>query len=69
MDEIKPYIDEDGTLVIPFECADHRHKYWKQEGDPLSAILREAGVPEEDWAKYTHELFQAEPPEPAEENE
>lgn len=53
MDEIKPYIDEDGTLVIPFECADHRYKYWKEEGAPLDELLEELDVSDEVWKKYS----------------
>lgn len=67
MADNKPYLDENGDLVIPFECADHRFKYWKKEGAPLSEILREAGVPEERWAEFTHEPFEPEPPEPDDE--
>lgn len=57
MDEIKPYFDEDGILVIPFECSDHAYKYWKQEGKPITAILEELGADEATWAKYTHVKF------------
>ncbi|WP_285907214.1 hypothetical protein [Pseudodesulfovibrio pelocollis] len=54
MDKTKPHLDEDGTLVIPFECADHGYKYWKQEGRPLADILTELGVDEATWAAYTN---------------
>ncbi|MFH1913360.1 MAG: hypothetical protein ABIK45_03690 [Pseudomonadota bacterium] len=54
MDKIKPHLDEDGTLVIPFECADHGYKYWKQEGRSLADILTELGVDEATWAAYTN---------------
>ena len=57
MDESKPYFDDDGTLVIPFECSDHTYKYWKQEGKPITDILKELGVDQDAWAKYTHEKF------------
>ena len=57
MDTIKPYFDEDGTLVIPFECSDHAYKYWKQEGKPITDILKELGADEAAWARYTHEKF------------
>lgn len=42
-----PYIDDNGDLIIPFSCADHRYKYWKQEGMPLAEILTELGVDQE----------------------
>jgi len=54
MDKTIPYLDEDGTLVIPFECADHGYKYWKQEGRPLTETLTELGVGEAVWGDYTH---------------
>lgn len=57
MDEKKPYFDEDGTLVIPFECSDHSYKYWKQEGKPMTDILKELNASPEVWAKYTHEKY------------
>ena len=56
-DEKKPYLDDDGTLVIPFECADNAHKYWKQEGMHLTDILRELNADPETWARYTHKPF------------
>ncbi|QJB55135.1 hypothetical protein [Pseudodesulfovibrio sp. zrk46] len=62
MNKTEPYFDEDGTLVIPFECADHSFKYWKQEGKKMSEVLTALGVDEETWAKYTHEKF----PDPSE---
>jgi len=57
MNKIEPYFDEDGTLVIPFECSDHAYKYWKQEGKTMAEILTELGVDETIWSKYTHEKF------------
>jgi hypothetical protein len=43
-----PHLDEHGDLVIPFSCADHHYKYWKQEGAPLAEIMAGAGMPEEE---------------------
>ncbi|MDD3312467.1 hypothetical protein [Pseudodesulfovibrio sp.] len=57
MDDTKPHFDPDGTLVIPFECSDHAYKYWKQEGKPLTDILKELGTDEATWARYTHLPF------------
>jgi len=59
MDEKKPYLTEDGTLIIPFECSDHGYKYWKQEGKPMTEILTELNASPEVWARYTHEKFPA----------
>ena len=57
MNKIEPYFDEDGTLIIPFECTDHSYKFWKQEGKPMKEILTELGASKELWEKYTHEKF------------
>lgn len=59
MDDNKPFLTEDGTLVIPFECSDNAYKYWKQEGKTMTEILRELHVSPEVWAKYTHEPYPA----------
>lgn len=57
MDTPKPYLTEDGTLVIPFECSDHAYKYWKQEGKDMAHILRELGADESVWSKYTYQPY------------
>ncbi|ADU63353.1 MAG: hypothetical protein KUA35_12335 [Pseudodesulfovibrio sp.] len=57
MDKTQPYLDEDGTLVIPFECGDHTYKYWKQEGRSLADILAELGAGEDVWVRYTHAAY------------
>lgn len=54
MSDSKPYLTEDGTLVIPFECADNTDKYWKKEGHKMAEILTELNAPKEIWEKYTH---------------
>lgn len=57
MDEKKPYLTEDGTLIIPFECSDNGYKYWKQDGKSLTDILTELNASPEIWARYTHEKY------------
>lgn len=57
MNKIEPYFDDDGTLIIPFECSDHSHKYWKQEGKKMKDILTDLGADKTVWEKYTHESF------------
>ncbi|MCJ2165833.1 MULTISPECIES: hypothetical protein [unclassified Pseudodesulfovibrio] len=57
MDESKPYLTDDGILVIPFECSDNAYKYWKQEGKPMTEILEELHASPEIWACYTHEPY------------
>jgi hypothetical protein len=53
----KPYMMEDGTLVIPFTCPDHSYKYWKKEGRKLSEILTELNVDQDLWKKYTTDHY------------
>ena len=54
-----PYYEEDGTLVIPFACADHNFKYWKKEGMKMKEVLKELDTPEDIWKDYTHEKFES----------
>ncbi|XPV75419.1 MAG: hypothetical protein ACNI27_12350 [Desulfovibrio sp.] len=60
----RPYYDEDGTLVIPFACADHSFKYWKKEGMEMKEVLKELDTPPEIWADYTHEKFESKTEDP-----
>ncbi|WP_027180061.1 hypothetical protein [Maridesulfovibrio bastinii] len=53
----KPYMMEDGTLVIPFACPDHSYKYWKKEGRKISEILTELNVDKDLWKKYTTDHY------------
>lgn len=57
MDTSKPFLDENGDLVIPFECADHQYKYWKKEGKALHDLLKELHAPREVWERYTWEDY------------
>lgn len=57
MSKNEPYFDETGTLIIPFECSDHSHKYWKQEGKDMTEILTDLGADKATWEKYTHKPF------------
>jgi hypothetical protein len=67
MNKITPYLDDDGTLVIPFECSDHAYKYWKQEGKPLGDILAELGASDDIRLRYTQTPHaEAAPSEPGE---
>lgn len=50
----KPYITDDGELVVPFD-ADPKYQYWKPCGQSLFETLRELKVSEEIWNKYVQE--------------
>lgn len=58
MDDKKPYLNENGDLIIPFECADHAYKYWKKEGRSLAETLKELGAPEDVWNRYTFDAYE-----------
>ncbi len=49
----KPYITEEGDLVIP-EDADPRYYYWASCGQSLYQTLRELNVSEEIWNRYVN---------------
>lgn len=57
MDNNKPYLTDDGVLVVPFQCPDHSYKYWKKEGKPVTEILKELNAPPEVWARYTTDPY------------
>lgn len=63
MSDNKPYLNEQGDLVIPFACSEHEYKYWKKEGHSLADILRELDAPEEVWKRYTFEPREKDKPE------
>ena len=46
-----PYIDNHGTIIIPFN-ADSKYHYWNG-GQPLSETLLELNVPEDIWKNHT----------------
>ena len=60
MNKTEPYFDEDGTLIIPFECTDHAYKYWKKEGKDMHEVLTQLRAPKEAWEKYTHVSYPGE---------
>ncbi|MBU1001699.1 MAG: hypothetical protein KKE73_04175 [Proteobacteria bacterium] len=54
MDELpdcKPYVAEDGNLVIPKQCADE-YRWW-DGGKKLTQILVELKVSKSVWQRYT----------------
>jgi hypothetical protein len=50
--ETLPYINDQGDLVIPFDCPERYH-YWKNGALTLSKILEELNAPPVIIAKYT----------------
>ncbi|SKA74446.1 hypothetical protein SAMN02745704_00667 [Paucidesulfovibrio gracilis DSM 16080] len=60
----KPYLNENGDLVIPFACPDNADKYWKPEGKSMSELLQELHAPEDVLLRYLPRM-----PEPAEDGE
>lgn len=41
--EVKPYLREDGTVCIPFDC-DPQYHYWREGGQSLYATMAEFGA-------------------------
>jgi predicted amidohydrolase len=49
-DHEKPYIDENGTIVIPFNI-DQKYHFWSG-GQKLAETMKEIQAPEDVWRKY-----------------
>ena len=49
-----PYIDNHGTLIIPFGT-DPKYHFWNG-GQPLSDTLLELNAPEDVWNRHLHQL-------------
>jgi hypothetical protein len=48
----KPYITDDGELIIPFD-SDPKYHFWKPCGQSVAETLRELNAPDWVWKKYT----------------
>jgi len=51
----KPYIDANGTIVIPFNI-DQKYHFWNG-GQPLSVTMQELNVPEDIWHKHIEKPY------------
>ncbi len=54
-DQDKPYIDANGTIVIPFKI-DRKYHFWNG-GQPLSDTLLELNTPEDIWSKHIEKPY------------
>lgn len=52
MNDNKPYINDQGDLIVPFECSDNSYKYWKKEGKSMEDVLEEIAAPPEVRTRY-----------------
>ncbi|WP_235619582.1 hypothetical protein [Paucidesulfovibrio longus] len=52
----KPYLDDNGDLVIPFACPDNAFKYWKPEGMKMLKLLHGLGASDEVLLRYLPRL-------------
>ncbi|MDD4731932.1 MAG: hypothetical protein PHX58_08370 [Desulfovibrio sp.] len=59
MPKDKPYLNENGDLVIPFACPDHTDKYWKAEGKSMAQLLQELNASDEVLLRYLPRLPEA----------
>lgn len=55
----RPYIDSNGTIVIPFNI-DQKYHPWNG-GQPLSVTLLEINAPKNIWSKYTEKPYPGNP--------
>ena len=55
----KPYIDKNGTIVIPFSI-DQKYHYWNG-GQDLSVTLQELNAPEDIWRQYIKKPYPGKP--------
>ena len=51
--KVIPYIDNNGTIIIPFN-ADSKYHFWNG-GQPLSDTLMELNAAEDIWSKHIHQ--------------
>jgi hypothetical protein len=54
---VKPYIHEQGHLVVPSDSP-RKYKWWLKGTMSLEDILRELKVNEETWKRYTDEEYE-----------
>ena len=47
----KPYVNDRGELIIPFDC-DPRYHWWKPGGQNIAQILAELNAPPAMWRRY-----------------
>ncbi len=48
----RPYLSEDGELVVPADCAEE-YRWWTKDGRKLTEILTELKVSKTVWQRYT----------------
>jgi hypothetical protein len=50
-----PYVDQTGTIIIPFN-ADSKYHYWNG-GQPLAETLIELNITKDLWGKHTEKPY------------
>ena len=58
-DQDKPYIDANGTIVIPFNI-NQKYHFWNG-GQPLSVTLQELNATEDIWNKHVEKPYPGNP--------
>lgn len=54
--EARPYVNEDGVLVVPEGC-DSKYHWWTKGGQSVMETLKELKVSKTVWAKYSEEPY------------
>ena len=55
MDENKPHLTENGTLVIPADC-EEKYRWWA-DGQPISDTLKELNASRTVWMRYSFDPY------------
>lgn len=55
-DGVRPYIDDDGRLVVPAACAEE-YRWWAKGGRSIGDILTELKVSRTVWERYSPESY------------
>jgi hypothetical protein len=54
--EAKPYVNEDGVLIVPEGC-DPKYHWWAKGGQSVMETMKELKVSKTVWSKYSEEPY------------
>jgi hypothetical protein len=54
--EAKPYVSENGVLVMPEDC-DPKYRWWTKDGQSVMETMKELKVSKTVWARYTEDPY------------
>ena len=56
MDANRPFLTEDGVLIIPADCADE-YRWWVEGGRSVAEILKELNACRSVWSRYSSDPY------------